>query len=231
MVPYRFNQRMHQSFKTSHLPNLMPNQDLESLFLFNPDLVVTHSLQFKPERVTRLREGGVRVLDLGSMRGFKTLREDILQFGQVVGEESRAIAYASRLERRLKTTAKHISKDSRKTAIWLAIYGDKLMGGTVGSGYHDVLTWSGMIDVMEGQAETPWPGIRTETVLKLNPQVIVTDQGMENRLKKIPGFDQLQAVSENRIIELPKGSDTSGPAMVETCEWLCDKVYGPINFE
>ena len=88
-----------------------------------------------------------------------------------------------------------------------------------------------MIDVMEGQAETPWPGIRTETVLKLNPQVIVTDQGMENRLKKIPSFDQLKAVSENCIIELPKGSDTSGPAMVETCEWLCDKVYGPINFE
>ena len=56
--------------------------------------------------------------------------------------------------------------------------------------------------------------IQPEAIIKANPQVIVITTGESgitledsmDRLKAIPGMDQVDAIKNNRVIELPSGA-------------------------
>lgn len=201
---------------------------LERLLSLRVDLLITNHLGAQPE-MARAREAGMAVFNLGEMRGLSTLIPNIHAVAALLGDPERGRRYAEKLVRRMEAVAQDIPQSSRKGAMYVASYGNKLFGGTKGSSYHDVLTHAGLIDVA-AEAYRDWPHYDPEQLLALDPDIIVTSEGLGAGLCAVSGLDRLRACADGRkgIIELPGDLlGDPGARMLEAAERLRDRVYGP----
>lgn len=176
---------------------------VESLLELRPDLVVASP--FIDEAVlARLREAGVSTVDPGPMRGVETTLATIEMLGEVLGVTHRADVLASRYQRELRALAGAAAERGRTPGMYLAIYGDAFFGGTSGTSYGDVLEYGGIRDVAEAAGHTGWPRYSAETLVALDPELIVTQEGMAQTLREHAVTARLRAALDpGGIIELP----------------------------
>jgi iron complex transport system substrate-binding protein len=236
LVPEWYRRTSPEAFRTmlrdeqgnARIGTVASLASIESLLAAKPDLVILNSLSGGgSEKVERLRELELNVLDLGPMLGLKTLLPNIRQLGQVVREAERGAQLARGLERRLRRVAQLVPATERRQAAYVGSMGGSLIGGTKGSSYHDLLILAGLIDAADGQGFSPWPSYTPESLLSLNPEIIVTEHGHTASLLAVPGMNELRAVSEpGGIVELPKGAETIGLGLLPAVEALHTAVYG-----
>jgi iron complex transport system substrate-binding protein len=206
-----------------------PRVDLgrvESVLTLHPDLVVVNAVG-DPHRLVRLRDAGVAVFDLGEMRGQATLIQSIREVAVLVGHPERGERYARRLVEQMRSIALDIRGPDRKTGMYVSVYGGRPFGGASGTSYHDVLVAAGLVDAaarFEG-----WPEFATEQVLRIDPQIIVTDTGMRQAICEHAGFTALLACrSPGGIVEVDDSVlGDPGPGMIEAAQVIRDRVYGP----
>jgi iron complex transport system substrate-binding protein len=200
--------------------------ELEPLLQLRPDLVVMSHFA-DPRHAARLRDRGIELYDLGEMRGLASLLDDIEQLGALVGKPAQAERMAAELSGRMKALAAHVPRGRRPRGLYLAVYTHKLFGGTRNTSYHDVLTAAGVIDVAAERYEG-WPPFDGEQVLVMDPELIVTKQGMGASLCRLPGLEHLRPCrGRGRIIELePSLIDEPGPPMLQAAEALYEAVWG-----
>jgi iron complex transport system substrate-binding protein len=201
--------------------------DAEAYLARKPDLVLIAKFA-RPNLVERLTEAGVTVFDLGSMRGKSTLIPAIHAVGYLVGRPEAARRLARRFERRMRAVARGLPAAKRRTAIYVGILGDKLIGGTRGSSFHDVLTHGGLVD-LAAERYRGWPHYTAEQVLQLDPEVIVTRVGMRAMLCRHAALGRLQACAGGgrRVLELPSALLADpGLGMLDAAETVYDGVYG-----
>lgn len=194
---------------------------LEQILALKPDLLVVHQL-VDASYVARLRENGVQVFALGHMHGLDSLLPMIRALGVLIGAPERANQYAHTLERRMHALHERASRG--KTALYLGSYGDKLYGGAGDTSYHDVLAAAGLIDVAARAGLTGWPELSPERVLALDPDLLLTRDGMGRVLCNRTGLSQLRAcATQGAVIELPAALlDDPGPSMLEAAEALVE---------
>jgi len=196
--------------------------DLETLLAARPDLVVLHGYG-DPSRIERLRDAGVPVFDLGPMTGVDALLEDARVLGALLGAPSRGERFARSFERRIRAVARDV--EHPRTALYVAVVGDRLFGGTRGSSYHDVLRFAGLRDVAAARFEG-WPEYTLEDVLALDPEVLVTKSDMQDTLCARPGLRQARACRSGDVVALDGALlDSPGPAMLDAAEALFDAAY------
>ena len=198
-----------------------PRDSLEHILSLAPDLLLVSEL-FDASYVTRLRERGVQVFDLGAMRGVETLVPAIHALGSLIGAPQRAAQYAETLTRRLRAVASDGRKPSHQRAIYVGVYGDRLFGGARHTSYHDVLTFAGLRDVAAEAGLEGWPELTSERLLALDPDVVVTRTGMGAIVCRAPGLENLQPCRGiGRLIELDATLlDDPGPAILDAAEAL-----------
>ena len=210
-----------------HKPGVVRLGRIEDLISLEPDLVLVNSLR-RPDRVRRMREAGLRVFDLGEMRGLSTLLPNIRTVAQLLGAPERGEVLATRFERRMRSVAALLEPEDRVSGIYLSVFGSTLLGGTDGSSLHDVLTAAGVIDSAAERYEG-WPRYTPEQLLELDPEMIVTQTGMRTSLCTFPGLAQLRAcVCRGRILEIDSGT-ISDPSltMLDTAELIYDATQAP----
>jgi iron complex transport system substrate-binding protein len=235
LVPEWYRNSSPQAFRTilrddqgnARIGTLASLGSIESLLAAKPDLVILNSISGgSSERIERLRELGLTVLDLGPMLGLETLLPDIHQLGQVVREAQRGADLAWRLEQRLARVAQLTPIHQRKRALYVGSMGGSLIGGTKGSSYHDLLRFAGLVDAAAGQGFSPWPNYTPEMLLSLDFDLIVTEHGHTASLLTIPGAKALRVVSEpGGIVELPEGAETISLGLLPAVEALHAAVY------
>lgn len=199
--------------------------DVERLVALEPDLIVVHSLG-TAERVARLREAGLTVFDFGSMHGLATLLPNLRTLAALLGRPERGEQLAARFARRMENVSAHVAPEARPGALYVGIHGDKIYGGTAGTSYHDVLTAAGLRDVAADKFEG-WPAYTSEQLLSLDPEIVVTTQGMAGPLCRHPGLDRMRAcVGQGRIVGLDPGlMSSAGLDMLEAAEALYEAVH------
>ncbi len=202
--------------------------NVEQVVALRPDLVVTHGLS-SSQSIVRLREQGVAVFDMGEMRGLSTLPGDVHELAWLLGDPARGDAYAERFTRQMAAVVRGLAKERRKSALYIAVYGDKLFGGTRGTSYHDVMTAAGLVDVAAVRYRD-WPAYTAEDLLALDPEWIVTSIGMGAVLCRRPGLSRLRACSgAGAIAEIGAPlSASAGPPMLEAAEQLYERVYADV---
>jgi iron complex transport system substrate-binding protein len=210
-------------------PALVDLSKLEAVVALHPDLVLVNSLGGS-DRIERLRHAGLQVFDLGEMRGMRTLLSNISVIGRLVGRPTTADVLAQSLERRMQAIAGHIPEDQRPTGLYLSTYGDAIYGGGEGTNYHDVIVAAGLRD-----AATPrypdWIRYTPEMLIALDPEIIVTHDGMTDALCKHPGLSQLRACGRDRtagrIVEVSGALlDNPGLVMLDAAEAVFEAVHG-----
>jgi iron complex transport system substrate-binding protein len=224
-----FTEYSAQSSTTSyrfHGKPTLVGDELEQLLALHPDLVFVSTFG-DPRPVQRMRDAGLVVFDLGEMRGLVTLIPNIREIATAIGHPERGVRFARSLLSEMGAVATDVLPSSRKRAMYLSIYGARLFGGSVGTSYHDVLVSAGLVDAAASYGE--WPQYSTEQVLALDPDVIVTNDGMRGRICGHTGLGSLRACgSPERIVEIENELlGDPGPAMLDAAEAVRAGVYGP----
>jgi iron complex transport system substrate-binding protein len=198
---------------------------VEALLSVRPDLVLVNSLG-DHAFVQKLRDVGLRVFDLGPMRGVPTFLSNLLAVGWLVGRAPAARELASQFRSNLQAIARHLPPSARLGSLYLGIHGSQLFGGTRGSSYHDVLTYAGLNDVAARDFEG-WPSYAPEQLLAFDPEVIVTQTGMRAALCQRPPLGRLRACGEHgQVIELESQLlNDAGFGMLEASERIHSAAY------
>jgi iron complex transport system substrate-binding protein len=204
-------------------------RDLESIIQLRPDIVFVHGFA-DVRHVERMRDAGLTVFNLGEMRGLETFVDDVERIAGVVGAEERGRTLAQRLLRRLDAVKTDVAPARRERAIYVAVYGDRIFGGTVGTSFHDVLIAAGLIDAAAEAGYRGSPTFSSEQLLSLDPPWIITNAGSEEALCRRPGLRALSACVDGRVRGID-GNLVSDPGlgMLPAAEAIHDAVYGHTN--
>ena len=194
-------------------PRLPALDDVEAIIAARPDLVIAATTA--EDRLARLREAGIPVLIHGDMGGLADYLQATRLISAAVGAADLGERHAVALARRMARVAP--APVQRPRLLYLAAYGDLLTGGTVGTGFHDLITAAGGRDAAEG-AFHGWPTLGVEQVIALAPEVIVHPASQD--LAHRPGLDRLAV----RWIALPDAvlEDPSGPGLLAASEALAE---------
>ena len=197
-------------------PRLPALDDVEAVIAARPDLVIAASTA--EDRLARLQEAGIPVLIHGDMGGFADYLAATRLIATAVGAADLGERHARTLERRRAAVP---VPAVRPPVLYLAAYGDLLTGGTVGSGFHDLITAAGGQDVAALHFRG-WPTYAAEQVIALAPAVIVHPASQD--LRQRPGLDRLAV----RWVALPDEvlEDPTGPGLLEAADLLHDRLSG-----
>jgi len=198
----------------------------EAMVALKPDLVLTNSFG-SPGAADRLRGAGIEVFDLGELRGEQSLAAIVASLGLLLGDEARAERLWQGFESRMRALPARLGPQKPQRALFLSTLGPDLLGGTVGTSYHDIMTAAGLHDVAAGRYRD-WPAYAPEQVLALAPDIIVTRAGFASGICGYPGMDHVGPCrGQGRIVELDgELLDEPGLAMLEAAEELFRLVYG-----
>lgn len=208
-------------------PGLEGLGEIERVLSLSPDLVIMSHFA-DPRHIARIEDQGIAVFDLGEMQGQDGLLGDIRDIATLLGRPEAGQRLATSFERRLARVAADVPAQHRPRAIYLSVYGTKLYGGTRGTSYHDVLTAAGLQDVA-ADAREGWPELDAETVLSLNPEILVTRRGMRAAICGYPGMGALAACQRpGHVVAVTDFLiDDPGMPMLEAAEEVYQAVYGP----
>ncbi len=200
--------------------------NIEALLAMKTDLLLLDSFG-DAKRVARLREHGLAVFDMGQMRGLGTLLPTVQRIGALCGHPERARVLTRRLRDIAIRAARDVPPARRPRGLYLSPYGDKLFGGTLGTGYHDILRYAGLRDAAADTFKD-FPEYSAEQVLSLDPDIVVTRSDMADPLCRHAGLGSLRACSvPGAIIELESFSlDDPGLGFIESIEALVRAVHG-----
>jgi iron complex transport system substrate-binding protein len=212
------------AYRYAGKPKVAGLGSLEPLIALKPDLVLMTRFG-GPGRVAKLRAAGIEVFDLGELHGVSSLVPIIRWVGELVGQAGRAEELLHSFERRLESVALPLGASHRRSAIYLSVIGPTLIGGTTGTSYHDVLAAAGLVDAAAVRFKE-WPQYTAEPIMAMDPELIVTKEGMGNALCMYPGLERLRACAPGHVIELPAGMiEDPGLTILETAERLFERAY------
>ncbi len=202
-------------------------QDIEKIIGLRPDIVFINSF-VDTRHVQRMKEAGLKLFDLGPMKGLSTLLPNIDQIASVLDVPERGRSLQSQFLRQLEAVAAGQPEGERRRALYVGIHGDRLYGGTEGTSFHDVLVAAGLLDVAAEAGYEGWPAFTHEELLSLDAPWIITNAGQERAFCRHPGLQALKACASGQV----RGVDSQlltdpGLAMVEAAAAIRDAVYAP----
>jgi iron complex transport system substrate-binding protein len=198
---------------------------LEEIIALKPDLVLLNVFG-NEAKTEKLRAAGIEAFNLGELRGVQTLLPTAEIVGELLGAPERGRALGLAYQRRLERVAAPLGARPRRRAIYLVVIAGNIYGGTRGTSYHDVLVYAGLIDVAAAK-HFDWPHYRVEEVAALDPDLVVTKEGMSEAVCAQPGLDHLRACREpGHIVAVPENLiDDPGLGMLDAAEQLFARVY------
>ncbi len=207
-------------------PSVGPSNQLEEALALHPDLVIVSNFT-SAAQITRLRDAGVAVFDLGPMRGVTTTLANIHTLGRLLRVPGRARALAERYRRELRALDAAVPDEAMASGMYLAVYGDTFFGGTDGTSYADLLHYGGVADLARTHGHRDWPRYRLEDLFIMDPPLIVMQEGMRESLCERPLADRLRACGpDGRIVEIAGASHSdSGLGLVDAAARLLTEVH------
>jgi len=182
------------------VPHQLPaGASLEDLLALQGDLVLVSGAS-DPLRSAHLRSAGMTVFDCGSERTAADAAQALRQVATLLAQPALGTQLASRFLSRLARV-----RDPRLPelgACYVAIYGGELLGGTLGTTYHDLLVAATLGDAAMAHGWRDWPTYHLEDLVAMAPQVILTGTGMGATLRALPGAARIPALAADRIIEV-----------------------------
>lgn len=205
----------------AHLPSIGGGLETspEVIAALSPDLVIGWRIRASVDLDRVLAPLGIPVIT-GEATDTTGIFEQLAMVGAVIGEPDRADSAAAALRARIDSIrlASACTPDGIETAL-VVISTDPPM--TVGrSSWMSQLLPAACLRSAFDSIEEAWPGISLESVVASDPDWLITTDGRGGRekLASLPGWRDLDAVRNGRIIELPGDLFArSGPTVAD---WL-----------
>ena len=200
---------------------------LETLLALRPDLVI--AWEDRAGRTNpRLADAGIGVFTIISQDTADVFR-NARQLGQLVGRDSAATQLVARLRRELAAVRASVEGRPAPRVLYLAQWEPPMTAGP------NTFVMQ-VVGVAGGQSafadvRQDWPTISMEEIVRRQPDVILVavnkvDADPMRRLRDNPGWRELRAVREGRVIVMPGDLlDRSGPRVGEAAHRLRDLLH------
>jgi ABC-type Fe3+-hydroxamate transport system substrate-binding protein len=210
----------------AHLPSigrpLVPG--VESVLRYKPDLVIVDAFAEGVSLANALERVGVRAYaaHVHGMRVAEILAT-IERLGTLLGLETRADSLVHSLQAEFEEIQRSVAATSphRPTGIYVVWHSPAHVAGAA-SYVSELMDAAGIRNVFH-DLDTPWSQVSIETIVQRNPDfLIVPSPSVDPRmLMATPGWRELRAVRENRIIVVTERLfGRPGPRFPEAAEFL-----------
>jgi ABC-type Fe3+-hydroxamate transport system substrate-binding protein len=207
--------------------------DAEPIASLRPDLVFVHELSSGIDRRLAALRIPFVVVDRGTLA---SVFSAILQIAQAAGEPARGDSLVADIERRLQQVRRGAVDTARPRALFIIGRSPGTLTDLVavgpGSYINDLIEIAGGRNVLAIQGQPEYPKISMETVLRLDPDVIVDTVDMgeteaERRLRQPinerlwSAYPTLTAVKHHRVHAATTDAlVVPGPRVVDAAEWV-----------
>jgi iron complex transport system substrate-binding protein len=197
-----------------------------------PDLVLAHesSLGISASGLDQLKQAGIPVFVVKNASKINDVYDTILQVGKITGSSKEAKNEVADMKTKLNKIDKLTAKESNHPLVWLEISGPpEIYTAGQGTFLNEMLSVIHAKNVAE--KENGWVKYNEESVIKANPDVIITTYGdyvpnLKNVVMERQNWKDVSAIKNNRVYDV--NSDTTsrpGPRLVEGVEELAKSVY------
>lgn len=207
------------------LPRIDSAEEVERILALRPDVVIVHGWG-EPARSARLRQEGLRVVALEEKGDAEALERDIRTVAALLGDPARGESLLARLALRRALLRTATAGRPPVRGLYLSAAGGAFWGGAAGTAAHDLLESAAVRDVAAEEGLEGWPQLRTEQLLRWDPDVVVGAEGLKVQLCGPGPLEGLRACGPaGRVVELPERvvSDP-GPLRIEAAEALAGAI-------
>lgn len=160
----------------------------------------------------------------GTMDPWVALRTDLLNIGEIAGDSDRAQSVVDDVDSRLEALSDAPQPDEVPTAFLVDSANDTIFTSGSFGGPQGILEAAGVRSATEDVADT-WTDVSWEKIATENPDVLVfvdyEAQSYEEKLEALrthPTTRDLEAVKEERFINIPYVMWCSGPLNIDAAE-------------
>ncbi len=174
------------------------NPDLEKISQLRPDIVLAERWS-STKIVNRLRGLGINVVEVPSPRSIQEIYESIQMVGDNVGKPEQAQRIVADMRRRVEIVTRRAANLSWRPSIYIEI---DLPSWTVGraSYTHEAVTLCGARNIF-GDVDKAALLVSQEAIIQRNPEVILSFEASADQIRRRPGWGEITAVQEGRIID------------------------------
>ena len=200
--------------------------NMEAIASLHPDLILTDTIN--DAAIPSMRSLGYKVLELNptSING---IYQDISLVGRATNAETQAIAVIENISSTINTITTKIAAANITTplTVFYEIWSNPLMSAGSTTWINDVISDAGGVNIFANETQR-WPTVASETVVALNPDVILlpTNMGVGTpfygsvaQLEATPGWNTISAVQNNRVYVI------NGDLFSEAGPRVADQVY------
>ncbi|MEB8091984.1 ABC transporter substrate-binding protein [Mammaliicoccus lentus] len=206
--------------------------DTEALMKAKPDLILAHESNKSTQEkdLEKLTDAGVKVVYIDDANSINEMYQTFKQVGKVTGKEKEANKLVDKVKNDIEKVKKDIPEDKQGKQVFMEISSQPdIYTSGKNTFYDDMLTSIKAKNVFHD--EEGWIKTDKESILKRNPDVMITTSGQsEEEYKKLnnnrDGFDQVNAVKNDSVYALNADKiSRPGPRLAEGLEELADKIY------
>ncbi|MFH1228688.1 MAG: helical backbone metal receptor [Planctomycetota bacterium] len=176
---------------------------IERIVVLKPDIVLATKDGNQPAAINKLRELGIKVFVFGESDSWKTVQDNFLLMGKLLGEESKASVILSELNRQLNATQAKITGNNHK--VFVQLNNNPLMTAGNNTFINDIIRHAGCRNIA-GDTANKWPVFNIEEVIRRNPDlIIISEMGQMTATAKEmwQNFPGIPAVKSGRIYVMP----------------------------
>ncbi len=204
--------------------------NFEKIVNLAPDLILATDLHTKTV-VPELENRGFKVI-VFKPETISDVPANIRMLADLCGATAKGEALTKDFESRLEAVKTKMKDVKERPRIFFEI-DPKLITVGPGTFIDDMITLAGGANIA-ADAKTAWPTMSPEAIVLKNPQLIIlSDHGSDaggvtpEMVKARPGWDETDAVKNNRIVELADRdlTDRPGPRAIEGLEYLARIIH------
>lgn len=173
------------------------NPNFEKMVALRPDAIFAETWS-SSKIVSRLRDAGLRVVELKSPRSIQDIYDVILQAGVNLHKEDRASVIVANMKRRIDAIQVSATQMKFHPAIYVEI---DLPSWTVGKTSYtsEAIELCGARNIF-GDVERPALQASKEEIIHRNPDVILTFDSNPEEFRQRPGWDRIKAIQKGWVI-------------------------------
>lgn len=206
----------------------------ERIIEMKPDVVIAYSTGGEVEGLGTLEEAGIPVFVIQSASSFDDVYGDIAQIADVLNLQEKGDSVIADIKSKINSVTEQLGDldDPKQMYFEISPAPDIYTTGK-GTFQQEIFNHANVTNVF-GEQEG-WIKVSEEDILTKQPDVIVTTVSYipdpVNEIKSREGWDTLQAVKEDRVIQLDSDMmSRPGPRIGEAVELLAKAIY-PEKFE
>jgi iron complex transport system substrate-binding protein len=203
------------------------NPSIEEMFVLDPDIVLV-ARGTPLSVINKLKSLGLAVYS-SDPHSIKDIYNLIITVGKITGNITESLELVNSMkneEKLIKAKTDSIPHGNRKK-VYVEMWNNPKISVGKDTFINSLITEAGGINIAV-KVKGNWPVMSDESVIQANPDVIILlYPGNINEIKKRPGWENLNAVKNNRIyVENPDIFERPGPRIIQALKLLFNILYG-----